>query len=99
MGRHLIYGGNGGIGSAIARRLVGAGHEVVLAGRNRQELEALAGELNSAFVECDVTDPDAIERAANEAGDSLDGLVYAVGTINLKPFARLTETTFSPTFG
>ena len=44
MGRYLIYGGNGGIGEAIARRLATAGHDIVLAGRNDEELQALAGE-------------------------------------------------------
>ncbi|MEX6507156.1 SDR family NAD(P)-dependent oxidoreductase [Jiella sp. M17.18] len=94
MGRYLIHGGSGGIGAAIARRLAKAGHELVLAGRNTEALDRLAGELNCAFVECDVTDPDAIENAAKEAGERLDGLVYAVGTINLKPFGRLTEADF-----
>ncbi len=94
MGRYLIYGGNGGIGEAIARRLAKAGHGLVLAGRNDEELQALAGEIGAQTVTCDVTDDNAIATAAEAAGEILDGLVYAVGTINLKPFARLKGEDF-----
>ena len=91
MGRYLIYGGNGGIGSAIARRLSNAEHELVLAGRNGEELEALAAELGAKASVCDVLDGDQIEATAEAAGDTLDGLVFAIGSINLKPFAKVTE--------
>ncbi|WP_370193152.1 MULTISPECIES: SDR family NAD(P)-dependent oxidoreductase [Aurantimonas] len=94
MGRYLIYGGNGGIGEAIARRLATAGHDLVLAGRNDEELQALAGEIGAQTVTCDVTDDNAIATAAEAAGEILDRLVYAVGTINLKPFARLKGEDF-----
>ncbi len=91
MGRYLIYGGNGGIGSAIARRLSKAGHDLVLAGRNGEELDALASELGAQTSVCDVLDGEAIRATAEAAGDTLDGLVFAVGSINLKPFSKVTE--------
>jgi NAD(P)-dependent dehydrogenase (short-subunit alcohol dehydrogenase family) len=38
-----------------------------------------------------VQDRDLLEAAILAAGPSIDGLCYAAGTINLKPFARLTD--------
>ena len=42
--RILITGGSTGIGAACARRAVEAGHEVVLAARSADKLDALAEE-------------------------------------------------------
>jgi 3-oxoacyl-[acyl-carrier protein] reductase len=41
----LVLGASGGIGSAIARQLYGAGANVMLHGRNQDRLKKLAGEL------------------------------------------------------
>jgi tryptophan-rich sensory protein len=41
-----------------------------------------------------VTDNSLFKRATEEAGGSLEGLVYAVGSINLKSLQRLTEADF-----
>lgn len=90
MGKYLIYGGNGGIGSAIARRLSRAGHDLILAGRNAAELETISRELGAETSVCDVLDGAQIEATAEAAGATLDGLVYAVGSINLKPFSKVT---------
>lgn len=91
MDRILIYGGTGGIGAALARRLSAAGRPLHLVARDEARLRALAGELSAGFTAGDVADP-ALFGAVAEAlgGEALGGLVYAVGTINLKPFARLS---------
>jgi NAD(P)-dependent dehydrogenase (short-subunit alcohol dehydrogenase family) len=93
MGKYLIYGGAGGIGSAIARRLSKSGHQVHLSGRDAVKLRALAGELGCGFTAADVLEPGAIEKVIEEAG-AIDGLAFAVGSINLKPLARLSEDDF-----
>jgi NAD(P)-dependent dehydrogenase (short-subunit alcohol dehydrogenase family) len=98
MGTYLIYGGAGAIGSAIARRLAKAGHAVHLTGRDAGKLQALAAELGGKFTAGDVLEAGVIEKVAAEAGPSLDGLVFAVGSINLKPLARLTEADFLADF-
>jgi NAD(P)-dependent dehydrogenase (short-subunit alcohol dehydrogenase family) len=48
----------------------------------------------------DAADPGLFPRATQEAAAAggLAGLVYAVGTINLKPFARLTDQDFETDF-
>ncbi len=90
----LIFGGTGGIGSAIARRLHIKGSQVHLVGRSPGKLKALAAELDATYTSGDVLDSNLFLRVAQEAGQTLDGLVYAVGTINLRSLGRLTETDF-----
>ncbi len=94
MAHYLIFGGSGGIGAALARKLVAGGHTVHLTGRDAGRLEAIALETGAKFTVGDVLDGDFIAKAVAEAGSVLDGLAYAVGTINLKPVARLTDADF-----
>ncbi len=93
----IIFGGTGGIGGAIARRLVARGDAVHLVGRDRSRVEALAGELGCPASVADVEDAAAVKGAvaAAAAGGGLKGLVYAVGTINLKALGALTDDDFS----
>ncbi len=90
----LIYGGSGGIGSTLARTLKGRGWDLHLVGRATTRLEGLAKELGAGWTVGDVNDSTLFGRATAEAGDVLDGLVYAVGTINLRGLQRLTEADF-----
>lgn len=91
MARVLLYGGTGGIGLATARGLRARGYALHLVARDAARLDAAAAELGETTVTAgDVTDPDLFARATGEAGEALSGLVYAVGTINLRPLARLS---------
>lgn len=89
MGTHIIFGGSGGVGGALSRRLVEAGETVFLIGRSRDKLEALAGDLSCGFAVADIRDEEAVKNAVSEAPDTVDGAAYAVGTIDLKPLRRL----------
>lgn len=93
-GTVLIYGANGGVGAATAQRLAASGKRLHLAGRNPDAIATLANELNAGFSVGDVLDDDFLQRASNEAGDRLDGLVYAVGSITLKALPRLSRNDF-----
>ena len=55
----IVTGAGSGVGRAVALGLGGAGYAVVLAGRRREPLEALAGEIGGGAlpVAADVTDP------------------------------------------
>lgn len=90
MGKVLIYGGSGAVGSETARLLKEKEREVHLAGMDREGLERLAEELGCGFSVADVRDPESFSRVTAEAGREIEGLVYAVGTINLKSIRRLT---------
>lgn len=93
-GKILIYGASGGIGSACARLFSARGYSLHLAGRNQAALAALADELQAGFSLGDASDDGFFEAASAAAGDSLAGLVYAVGSINLKTLGRLKRSDF-----
>ncbi len=91
MTKHIIIGGTGGIGAAVARLLRATGHDIHLIARDEAKLAALASELGATFAVADVQDRAALEAAILAAGPAIDGLCYAAGTINLKPLHRLTD--------
>lgn len=89
-GKVLIYGATGGVGTCLSRQLSAAGFALHLVAREAGRLQVLATELDAGWTAADVLDPDSFARVADEAGPTLSGLVYAVGSINLKPLARIT---------
>jgi NAD(P)-dependent dehydrogenase (short-subunit alcohol dehydrogenase family) len=98
MSKHIIIGGAGGIGAALARALNAQGAELHLIGRDPAKLSSIAAETSATTAIADVTDPTALKAAIEAAGPEIDGLCYAVGTINLKPAHRLTDDDFRRDF-
>ena len=91
LGTIAIFGGSGGIGSAVARAVKTRGYQVHLIGRDTGRLASTAEALGGAsYSTADVEDEASVIKAVSEAGETLAGLCYAVGTINLKPVTRLT---------
>lgn len=82
MGKYLIIGGNSGIGKALLQQLHKNGHEVIAA--NRKGLTEMP--IGVEYIEYDATNPEST-LTLNEA---IDGIAYCPGSINLKPFSRLT---------
>jgi len=77
----IVTGGASGLGAATARMIVAAGGKVVLADVQAEAGQALAAELQAAFVQCDVTseaDGKAVIDAATALG-TLRGLVNCAG--------------------
>lgn len=97
-GKVLVYGGSGGIGSACARMLRAREYTLHLVGRDAGRLEALASALDAEFSIADVEDESSFARVMAAAGTPLAGLVYAVGTINLKPLGRMSAADFDRDF-
>ena len=90
----IVIGGiTGGIGSALARRLHAGGHTVAGFARDRNRLDALAGELNGLrAASCETTDAEALEKQLDSFHHEfgrIDAYVHAIGSIYLKP-AHLT---------
>lgn len=88
--RALVLGASspGGLGEAVARRLADDGYHVTVAGRRREPLEALAGELGGTVLTCDVTDEDSIAAMAEAAG-AIDVAVNAAGTTDVGSIAKI----------
>jgi NAD(P)-dependent dehydrogenase (short-subunit alcohol dehydrogenase family) len=72
----FVTGAARGIGAESARRLAARGANVVLAGLEPDELERVAAQCGTgaAWFECDVTDWDALERAADGAVERFGGI-------------------------
>lgn len=90
----LLYGGSGGIGSAITRLLHKNGDELYLVGRNVEKLEELASHTDAHCIAGDITQEGFCQHVMEQVGKELDGLVYAIGTINLGSLRRLAEADF-----
>ena len=98
MRKVLIYGGVGAVAGAIAIKRDQSVFAIHLADANEEALMALAGELEATFTVGDINEEGFFKKVIDEAGGELEGLVYAVGTINLKSIRRLTEEDFLTDF-
>lgn len=72
--RVLITGAARGIGAGIADLLTAHGARVALAGLEPELLSEVAARNNAPWRECDVSDPDAVDRAVEELVTELGGL-------------------------
>ncbi|MEM9281971.1 MAG: SDR family oxidoreductase [Verrucomicrobiota bacterium] len=85
--RYLVIGGSSGVGLSLVNQLASKGNEVLVACRDGS---ALAGTDRVSFQEFDATQQD----ASLELPETLDGLAYCPGSINLKPFQRISDEDF-----
>jgi 3-hydroxybutyrate dehydrogenase len=94
-GRHaLITGGGTGIGAAAAQHLGEAGAKLSLLGRRMEPLQAAAERFGGAAIGCDVTDPERIRAAFDEAraaNGPIDVLVVNAGIAESAPFHKMTR--------
>lgn len=89
----LVTGASGGIGQAFARHLADAGVNVVLTGRRRAALDALASELSTETLVVEADMGDAASRGAlaariAEAGITVECLVNNAGFGKIGRFAE-----------
>lgn len=87
----VVVGASGGVGEALVRRLVARGASLHLIARDAARLQPLAVSVGATFATADVRDPAALRAAIEAAGPRVQGLAYCVGTINLRPLARLSD--------
>src|SRR3712207_2767704 len=92
----IIFGANGGIGEALARRLAAAGRPLFLVGRSAEKVGPLADALKARSGQCDVFDADMIKAVVGEAdqGEGIAGLAYCVGSIDIKPLRATNDEDF-----
>ena len=91
--KYLIFGATGSIGSSLAEQLTDSGHEVHLIARNEDELKPLLEKLGCTYSVADVLEENFVERVRSDASDlDVKGIAYCVGSIDLKPLKRVTES-------
>lgn len=88
--RALVTGGGRGIGAAIARALARAGASVVVCGRKRDDLDAVAQEIRGKAIACDLGDRAATDRMLAEVGE-IAVLVNNAGIAESAPLDRTTD--------
>ncbi|MDI2029578.1 SDR family NAD(P)-dependent oxidoreductase [Saccharopolyspora sp. TS4A08] len=88
MNRALVTGASSGIGAATALRLAADGWNLVLTGRDRPRLDALADRAGGSAVAADLTEEDGLQQVI-EAGRGVDLLVHSAGIGWAGPFAEM----------
>ena len=88
----VVIGGSSGIGLEIVKQLESEGATIYATSRKQSdELK----DTSATFIELDINGE---VSALDDLPDSIDGLVYCPGTINLKPFNRLKTEDFENDF-
>jgi 3-hydroxybutyrate dehydrogenase len=94
-GRHaLVTGGGTGIGASAAAHLRSAGAKVSLLGRRLEPLQETAKRISGHAVSCDVTRPDQIANAFDEArtvNGPIELLIVNAGIAESAPFHKMTR--------
>jgi NAD(P)-dependent dehydrogenase (short-subunit alcohol dehydrogenase family) len=86
----LIVGGSSGIGLALVKQLH-TDHNIIVANRTHEGLDGLSNSYIPFDVETD-------ELEVSSLPETLHGLVYCPGTINLRPFKGIKPEVFSKDF-
>ncbi len=86
--------GDQNMGQVIARALAAAGAKVIVSGRKREPLDALASDIGGEAVTCDITaraDIDALFDGVLARHGSVDIAINATGWGLMKPWADITD--------
>ena len=100
MPKVLIFGATGGIGRQIAQDLAQKGVALHLVGREQSDVATLAGQLGASYSHAQADDTNSLAEAVKQAddGSGIAGLVWAIGSILLKPLVALREDDFIETY-
>jgi nucleoside-diphosphate-sugar epimerase len=80
LGKTLVTGGNGFVGSAIVRLLAKRGDDLRLTRRRRSRWENVE-DIDAEVVDCDVLDKMAVRRALK----GVDRVFHAAGLVSMRP--------------
>ena len=99
MGKFLIFGATGSIGSKLSEKLLQSGKEVHLIGRNEEELKSLSSKLNSNYTIFDIFSDNISDFIKDEFKDTdVSGVAYCIGSIDLKPLRVTKKEDFKKCF-
>ena len=91
--KYLIFGATGSIGSSLAEQLANSKYEVHLIARNEGELKTLSEKLGCSYSVADALEENFLEQIKPEVSSfNIKGIAYCVGSIDLKPLKRVTES-------
>lgn len=91
MGNFLVVGASSGIGKAIANQLINEGHTVL----GTYNTHSFDGAPNFSAHYLNVLDDN---NDFSFLPDTLNGVIYCPGSINLRPFARIQASDFTQDF-
>jgi NAD(P)-dependent dehydrogenase (short-subunit alcohol dehydrogenase family) len=91
MGNFLVVGASSGIGKAIANQLINEGHTVL----GTYNTHPFDGAPNFSAHHLNVLDDN---NDFSFLPDTLNGVIYCPGSINLRPFARIQASDFTQDF-
>jgi len=94
----FITGGGTGIGAAVARRMASEGANVVLMGRRREPLEAVAKDTGGLIVEGDAADAASVRAALEKVHDRygpVDILLANAGGHGVGPTISMSDETWA----
>lgn len=97
---YVVFGGSGGIGSAVCRMLSSSGAKVVAVGRSPEKIARVSEELGIEGRVVDATDPDGVARLFSELKGELGpitGVANCVGSLVLKPIHLTTSAEWAET--
>ena len=93
LNKHLIFGATGAIGLSLAQQLKKSGQDAHLVARNEDELKSISDNLGFTFTVADVLEDGFIDKIKSDTADfDVSGLAYCIGSIDLKPLKRVTES-------
>jgi NAD(P)-dependent dehydrogenase (short-subunit alcohol dehydrogenase family) len=100
----VITGGTTGIGLATAKAFINAGANVWITGRNTENLQKAAGEINNPNLKTILSDTSKLadisilEEAVANSGSPLDVLFLNAGIATFAPIEQATEADFDAQF-
>jgi NAD(P)-dependent dehydrogenase (short-subunit alcohol dehydrogenase family) len=78
---------------SLAQQLKKSGQDAHLVARNEDELKSISDNLGFTFTVADVLEDGFIDKIKSDTADfDVSGLAYCIGSIDLKPLKRVTES-------
>lgn len=87
----IVTGGNSGIGKATAKLLIEKGAKVLITGRNKEKLDAIASEIGAIPFQFDISDHKSTENNAKQCLTLLGGVDALVNNAGIGGFNLLGD--------